>query len=216
MATAPLLTRHWCRKCRKTICGTCSAIPLSTFQRAHPDCMCHQCYRYPLGPPPPQPTSSQWRWPGPPARSSGSPKGQACHECRPASERGLPLVRMGPQRAKCCGGLGTAPRPPPPPYHFRPCHPRERFQVGKRGVDKSAPSCLVCGSKFSFIWRRHWCRQCLRTICRSCSAVHPQDPCPCYVEARRRMEKAISGGVRLPGSNAAALHWLGARLDEGS
>uniref|UniRef100_A0A7S1IJF5 Protein kinase domain-containing protein n=1 Tax=Eutreptiella gymnastica TaxID=73025 RepID=A0A7S1IJF5_9EUGL len=103
--------RHWCRKCRKTICSTCSAIPLSTFQRAHPDCMCHQCYR-------------------------------------------------------------------------------ERFQVGKRGVDKSAPSCLVCGSKFSFIWRRHWCRQCLRTICMSCSAFslslhkrrHPNCICrECFV-----------------------------------
>eukprot|EP00667_Euglena_gracilis_P001515 EG_transcript_1515 len=87
-----LVRRHWCRQCHRTICSDCSAYPLSTLQRSHPDCMCISCYR-------------------------------------------------------------------------------ERFSPGRRGVDKSAPSCLLCGSKFTVFWRRHWCRKCGRTICSSCSAV---------------------------------------------
>lgn len=35
--------RHWCRRCRKTICAGCAAVSLSSLKRKNPQCMCKTC-----------------------------------------------------------------------------------------------------------------------------------------------------------------------------
>eukprot|EP00667_Euglena_gracilis_P002672 EG_transcript_2676 len=35
--------RHWCRRCRKTICAGCAAVSLSSLKRKNPQCMCKPC-----------------------------------------------------------------------------------------------------------------------------------------------------------------------------
>ena len=52
-------------------------------------------------------------------------------------------------------------------------------------VDRRQQKCCICQKDFSLITRRHWCRSCLRTICRGCSSSdmkiiakrHPDNTC---------------------------------------
>ena len=39
-------------------------------------------------------------------------------------------------------------------------------------VDVNAKLCTRCEEKFSLVRRRHWCKQCGRTICADCSATN--------------------------------------------
>eukprot|EP00755_Sulcionema_specki_P010126 Sspe_Gene.6707::Locus_2258_Transcript_1_1_Confidence_1.000_Length_12062::g.6707::m.6707 len=79
------------------------------------------------------------------------------------------------------------------------------------GVDFAQERCSICARSFTFFVRRHWCRECLRTICSNCSAMplnflsrkHPNNICKMCVEERQHAERQRRGGKKKAGVSVA-------------